>query len=222
MRKMRGFVLIAGLVLLAAISLLSLVAASGMILQKHMASNFTQDAKALENSQFAMSLASAWLYSRANHEREEACTSDCLLPVAIHNPGEVPARAEFESGAWWRLNAVEAGINPITGETVVAWADAGSEPAYWILEELNFQSAAEGEFEDGTHGVGYYRILGRGTGVHPASVAVTESIVARPWGGDYLTNDFPALDQPKHFCAQFDPLLYPQLNCGRMAWRQRR
>ena len=62
--KQRGIALIAGLVLLAAISLLGLMAASGMILQKHMASNFRQDMLALENSEMAGSYASKWLFSR--------------------------------------------------------------------------------------------------------------------------------------------------------------
>lgn len=220
--KVRGFVLIAGLVLLAAVSLLALVAASSMLLQTQMASNFTQDAKALEHSAIAMSYASAWLDSRANHEREEACISNCLLPVAIHNAGEIPALAEYENAAWWRSNAVKAGINPATGEILASYEDLGTEPPHWILEELHFQSAAEGEFEDGTRGVGYYRILGRGTGVHPASIAVIESIVARPWGGDYRLNGFPPGYGPENFCTQFDQAQLLQLDCGRMAWRQRR
>jgi Tfp pilus assembly protein PilX len=51
--KEKGVALIAGLVLLAAISLLALMAASGMVLQKHMATNFQQDAQALENAGIA-------------------------------------------------------------------------------------------------------------------------------------------------------------------------
>jgi Tfp pilus assembly protein PilX len=218
----RGFILIAGLVLLFALSLLGLVAASGMILQQHMASNFTQDAKALENSELAMSFARAWLYSRENHERQDSCTSDCLLPVAVYSAGEIPLRAEFEGAAWWRSHGVKAGINPITGESLMSLAQTGSEPPYWILEELHFQSFAADEGEDGTQGVGYYRILGRGTGAHPASVTVTESIIARPWGGNYQVHEFSAFEGTEHYCAQFDPALSPPLKCGRLAWRQRR
>ena len=218
----RGIALIAGLVLLAALSLLALMAASGMIMQKHMASNFRQDMQALENSGIATSHASAWLYSRPSHEREAACAANCVLPVAIRNAGEIPARAEYESTVWWRENAVEAGTNPITGEVSAYYANSGSEPPRWIIEELHYQSLAGAGFDDGTEGLAYYRILGRGAGVHPASIAVTESIVARPWGGDYQLNDYPPGAEAENFCTQFDEQSGPQFRCGRLAWRQRR
>jgi len=218
----RGIALLAGLVLLAAISLLALMAASGMIMQKHLSSNFRQDMKALENAGIATSYASSWLYSRPQHERDAACSSDCILPVAIRSAGEIPAGAEYESAAWWRVNGVEAGTNPATGETITSYQDSGSEPPRWIIEELHYQSLTESGFEDGTEGLAYYRILGRGAGIHPSSIAVTESIVARPWGGDYQLNEFPAGLEPPDFCAQFDDPSIPSLNCGRLAWRQRR
>jgi Tfp pilus assembly protein PilX len=43
----RGIALLTGLVLLASISLLALMAASGMIMQKQLSTNFRQDIKAL-------------------------------------------------------------------------------------------------------------------------------------------------------------------------------
>jgi Tfp pilus assembly protein PilX len=218
----RGVALIAGLVLLATISLLALVAASGMILQKRMAANFVQDAQALENSEIATSSASSWLYSRPNHERESACVSDCILPLAIHNAGELPARIEYESIAWWRANGVEAGTNPLTGEKVISFTGEGSEPPRWILEEVHYQPTDGSGSGDGTQGVAFYRIIGRGTGTHPVSVAVTESIVARPWGGDYQFTKFPPGPGPGDFCMQFGEQTDKQFKCGRLAWRQRR
>lgn len=218
----RGIALIAGLVLLAAISLLGLMAASGMILQKHMASNFRQDMLALENSEIAGSYASKWLFSRPNHEREAACVSNCTLPVAIRNAGEIPALAEYQSAAWWRANGVAAGTHPVSGENSTSYENSGSEPARWIMEELHFHPLSGNELEDGTEGIAYYRILGRGSGIHPASVAVTESIVARPWGGDYQLGDFPPGPEPDDFCLQFDQQTRQLINCGRLAWRQRR
>jgi Tfp pilus assembly protein PilX len=214
--------MIAGLVLLASISLLALMAASGMIMQKQMASNFRQDMKALENSGIATSYASSWLYSRPKHERAAACSSDCLLPVAIRNAGEIPTAAEYEGAAWWRDNGIEAGTNPATGERIVSYEGSGSEPPRWIIEELHYQSLAGSGFEDGTEGLAYYRILARGSGEHPASIAVTESIVARPWGGDYQLNEFPAALDSAEFCAQFDDPSIALFNCGPQAWRQRR
>ncbi len=218
----KGIALLAGLVLLASISLLALMAASGMIMQKHMASNFRQDMKALENSGIATSYASSWLYSRAKHERDAACSTNCVLPVAIRSAHEIPTAAEYESAAWWRDNGIEAGTNPSTGIKIVSYEDSGSEPPRWIIEELHYQSLAESGFEDGTEGLVYYRILGRGAGLHPSSIAVTESIVARPWGGDYELNPFPPGHEPADFCAQFNDPAIPQFNCGRLAWRQRR
>jgi Tfp pilus assembly protein PilX len=218
----RGIALLAGLVLLASISLLALMAASGMIMQKQLASNFRQDMKALENSGIATSYASSWLYSRPKHERDAGCSSDCVLPVAIRSVSEIPAAAEYESAAWWRDNGVEAGTNPATGEKIVSYEDSGSEPPRWIIEELHYQSLAGSGFEDGTEGLAYYRILGRGAGVHPASIAVTESIVARPWGGDYQLNEFPPGHMLTDFCAQFDDPTIPPFNCGPLTWRQRR
>jgi len=218
----KGIALLAGLVLLASISLLALMAASGMIMQKHMASNFRQDMKALENSGIATSYASSWLYSRAKHERDAACSTNCILPVAIRSAHEIPTAAEYESAAWWRDNGIEAGTNPSTGIKIVSYEDSGSEPPRWIIEELHYQSLAESGFEDGTEGLVYYRILGRGAGLHPSSIAVTESIVARPWGGDYELNAFPPGHEPADFCAQFEDPAIPPFNCGRLAWRQRR
>jgi len=218
----RGIALIAGLVLLAAISLLALLSASGMLLQKHMASNFQQEIQALENSGIANSYASIWLFSRANHEREADCVSNCVLPVAIKNTGSVSARAEYENLAWWRENGVEAGTHPITAENLMSYGDSGSEPPHWIIEELHYQPLPVNALEDGTRGVAYYRVLGRGAGIHAAKVAVTESILARPWGGNYQLPEFQPGADPAEFCRQFSEVSHPQFKCGRLAWRQRR
>ena len=218
----RGIALIAGLVLLSAISLLGLMAASSMILQKHMASNSRQDMLALEYSEIAGSYASRWLFSRPNYEREADCISNCVLPVAIRSAGELPPLAEYQSAAWWRANGIEAGTHPVSGEKTISYENSGSQPPLWILEELYFQPIAGNALEDGTEGIAYYRILARGSGIHPASVAVTESIVARPWGGDYQLGEFPPDPEPDDFCTQFDQQPHPQFSCGRLAWRQRR
>jgi Tfp pilus assembly protein PilX len=218
----RGVALIAGLVLLAALSLLAVVAASGMILQRHMAANYHENDLALENAAIASSFATAWLYSRPNHEREAGCISDCLLPVAIHNAGEIPAQAEFQSLGWWLVNGIVAGINPDSAETVTGSPGTGANPPLWIMEELYFDSAATTGDETGTDGVAYYRILSHGTGTQAGKVAVTESIVARPWGGDYQLGTFPAGAESSVFCLQFASLAEENLDCGRLAWRQRR
>ena len=218
----RGVALIAGLVLLAALSLLALIATSAMILQRHMAANYHENKLALENSAIASSFAIAWLYSRANHEREKACISDCVLPVAIHNAGEIPAQAEYKDSGWWQSNGIEVGVNPESGEPMGDNPGSGAVPPQWIMEELHFEAA---EFvDDGNpfEGVGYYRILSRGTGTQAGKFAVSETIVARPWGGDYELDAFPPAPDVSNFCVQFAGEAEQDYDCGRLAWRQRR
>ena len=65
----QGMVLITGLLLLAAISLLALAGTSGMILQKHMATNFSLDSAALQHAEIAQLEAQSWLLSRPSVRR---------------------------------------------------------------------------------------------------------------------------------------------------------
>ena len=218
----QGVALIAGLALLAALSLLGLVATSGMILQRHMASNYQENKLALENAAIASSFASAWLYSRANYERQGNCISNCILPVAIHNTDEIPAGAEFQGAAWWQLNGVEAGANPESGESVVNTPASGANPPLWILEELHFEPAQIPAGENSFDGVGYYRILSRGSGTKAEKIAITESIVARPWGDRYQLASYPPGPDASSFCLQFTGQTEEGFDCGRLAWRRRR
>ena len=212
-----GVALLTGLMLLASISLLALFTASSTIMQRQQASNFGEHSRAVENAAIAESQARAWLYSRPDNERQLGCLSSCVLPVGIRNPGELPAHPEFESAAWWRINALEAGRHPETGEILASLA-GGSEPARWIIEEIHYETLDAVTGAPAIDGVAYYRILSRGTGKHPGSVAVTEAIVARPWEGDFHAASFPEEGSGTPFCNQF-PGQYP---CGTMAWRQRR
>ena len=218
----RGMALITGLLLLAAISLLALVGASGMILQRHMASNFKHDASALQNAELAQAEGRAWLFSRANHEREPNCATECLLPTAIHPAQQLPALVEFESPAWWQLNAIEAGMDPATGLAVSDYAFDHSSAPRWIIEELHFQPLELEPPLNTTQGVGYYRIFGRGSGGGSHSFAVTEAIVARPWGDSFVPQAYPATEDGVRFCEQLDEVARPLLDCGTQAWRQRR
>jgi Tfp pilus assembly protein PilX len=214
--------LIAGLAMLAALSLLALVATSGMILQRHMAANYHENKLALENSAIASSFATAWLLSRANHERESDCTSDCLLPVAIHNLGEIPTQVEYQSSSWWQSNGIEVGFNPESAESMGDNPGSGAIPPLWIMEELHFEVVENADAGSPFEGVGYYRILSRGTGTQAGKVAVTESIVARPWGDDYQLEVFPPGPEASNFCLQFAGTAEEDHDCGPLAWRQRR
>jgi Tfp pilus assembly protein PilX len=209
--------LLLGLLLLAALSLLAVMSANGMLLQRRMAASFGDRGLALGNADRAVAAARAWLDSRADVERQADCVSGCWLPVAIHAASELPANPEFESAAWWRANSVPAGSHPETGEALSAAAPPG-DASRWIIEEIHFAPPAEVVSGPTVGGIGYYRIIGRGTGTDPASVAVAESVVARPWQGDYESAAYPPSAPPLEFCRQFDP----QLPCGTLAWRQRK
>jgi len=215
--KSRGIALLAGLVLLAAVSLLALSAASGTVLQRNMAINYQENALALQNASIAESHAMAWLNSRAVIERQSSCQTNCLLPVGIRNPGELPAHPEFESAEWWRNNAFTAGYNLQTAETLVT-PDQGAEPARWIIEEIHYLATGDTRDENKAEGLGYYRVLSRGTGRNSRSVAVTELIAARPWDGDFQAGPYPPDGPNRVFCRQF----VARYDCGRLSWRQRR
>jgi len=213
----RGIALFTGLVLLAALSLLALTAASGTVLQRTMAANFQENSLALQNASIAASYARAWLNSRQVVERESGCQDNCILPVGIRNSGELPFQPEFESAAWWRSNAVAVGYNPETAETTTT-PDGGAEPARWIIEEIQYAATGDTRGENMAEGVGYYRIFGRGTGLNTRSVAVIETIVARPWEGDFQAGSYPPDGPFGVFCRPFEN----RYDCGSLAWRQRR
>lgn len=215
--RMRGIALLLGLLLLAALSLLAVIAAKGMLLQRHMAANFEDRERARAAAGLATTAARSWLFSRADYEREAGCEVGCLLPAAIHRHGEIPADPEYESAAWWRERAVAAGSHPDSGLPLGA-TPPDADPAYWLIEEVHFEPFGQPVDGPSVGGIGYYRILGRGQGRQTGSLTVTESIIARPWYGDYEPAEYPARSEPGSFCHQFDEAVA----CGTLAWRQRR
>lgn len=213
----RGVALLTGLLLLAAISLLAVTAAGGMTLQRQQVANYEDRALASTRAALAESHATAWLLSRGDTEREAGCSQNCLVPAGIRNDGELPDAVAFESESWWQANAFAAGTHPATGEAA-GFPAAIEHEAMWLAEEIHFQGAPATQSGPAVAGVGYYRILARGRGRHARSVTVSESIIARPWGGEYEPAAYPPIQPPDSFCGQFDP----SLPCGRLAWRQRR
>ena len=213
----RGIALVTGLILLAALSLLAFMAASGTALQRNMAANYQENSLALKNASAAAAYAKAWLYSRAVFERESACEIDCLLPVGIRHPGELPPQPEFETFAWWGDNAYVAGYNPQTAD-ISPTPDNGTEPAHWIIEEMHYETTGDVRDENRAESVAYYRILSRGTGRTSRSVAVIETIAARPWEGEFLAGNYPPDGLFGAFCSQFEN----RYDCGVVSWRQRR
>jgi Tfp pilus assembly protein PilX len=210
----QGIALLAGLVIMAGISLLALVSTSSMILQGKMAANLHDRQASLLEAARATHWAKAWLYSRPNEEREAGCASDCALPPAIRAEGGIPDDAAFESESWWLGNGTAAGIHPLDGN-----GSASAPIGIWLIEEVHYEPLDKPE-EDTTlpEGIAYYRILSRGRGVQASSVSVSESIVARPWGGDLMAAQFPPSFGVSTFCQQF----LPAYDCGRLTWRQRR
>lgn len=213
----RGMALLTGLILLAAISLLAVTAAGSMTLQRSLAANFEDKSLAAANADLAESYARAWLFSRSDVERETGCLDYCLLPEGIHQNGKIPEDPEFENLAWWRENGAAAGKNPVTGESTAPEVD-DRQTGLWVMEELHFEMTVNTEDETLPAGVGYYRIFSRGAGLQPGSTAVTETIVARPWGGEYLPTEFPPEEPLSAFCRQFDGVA----TCGTVSWRSLR
>jgi len=213
----RGIALVIGLVLLAAVSLLAVLAASGTLLQRNMASNFREHSLALENASIASEFARAWLLGRPANERDPDCLSNCLLPIGVLGPGELPDQPEFAGVGWWQTHGIPAGYNPETA-TNIDDPDLSGRSAYWLIEEIHYEQSAGEPGTNDTSGTGYYRILSRGEGRNASSVAVIESILARPWAGEFIPGTYPPVGPSRSFCRQFAP----EQACGVLSWRQRR
>lgn len=213
----RGIALLMGLVLLSAISLVAVMAANGMVLQRRMSANFGDDYRALARAATATKAARDWLESRADSQRERGCASDCILPVAVLDNGTLPHDPEFQSTAWWRANATAAGSHPETGEPLGPEGVA-DDPPMWIIEEMEYVPLSPNAPEAGPAGIAYCRILALSGADRPGRQTVTETIVARPWDGDYQPLPYPPEQTSPGFCSQFSDAI----PCGTLAWRQRR
>ena len=215
--KARGMALVSGLVVLAAVSLLALTAVGGMTLQQHQSANFLDRLRAEANADAALTTARAWLDSRADTDRQSDCVTGCFMPDEVRPPGTLPPSPEFLPGAWWGRQAADAAQDPLNGSPLPV-GGAGVGKAHWLIEEVHFQVLDPDQSASTLHGVGFYRLLGRGTGRHARSVAVAEAIVARPWQGTYEAAMFPPDRSPGDFCNQFDD----GVPCGMLSWRLRR
>jgi hypothetical protein len=132
-------------------------------------------------------------------------------------PEVLPDRPEFAPATWWNTHGIPVGLNPLTGEQRDIPSE-GAEPARWVMAETYFEQTVDVPGEMTAAGLGYYRIFSRGFGRLMGSVAVSESIVARPWQGKYQAGAYPTSGSIAPFCTQFASR-YP---CGRLAWRQLR
>ncbi len=217
-----GIALLAGLMMLVAISLLALVATASMILQQHMAGNFSDSLQARQSAAFAVSQGKALLLQIGHQERVSDCVQNCFtspLSRVIQQTADIPANPELEDSSWWRSRAIAAGIDPMDGNQTASDLIPTLEPPRFLIEEIHFVDMAAVSTAEGAPplaGVGYYRILGRGVGQGPAAVAVDEAIIARPWSSEPPSGSDTV--NPDGFCDPFRPWY----DCGLMAWRQRR
>jgi Tfp pilus assembly protein PilX len=214
--------LLAGLAILACISLLALVSTASMALQHNMTGNFTDQQLADQGALEAVYRGKHFLYSLDASTRAFDCLEDCFdSPVSgiVRTRNSAPAFPELESLAWWQTWGIDARLDPLTGTAVESPWTLGSEPPRYLLEELYFDQNPEIAPVDGApsiEGIGYYRVLGRGSGLGPAAVAVEEVIFARPWAIEEETGD--PLATVESFCAVFTPWY----DCGVLTRRQRR
>lgn len=216
----RGIALIVGLLLMASMVLLALAIATGVLLERRMAGNFGDGQLALQRAQLAGKWADYWLHSRTVNPLAPDCAEACGPTPPVFAAGQLPHHPEFEDTAWWQLHGAVAGTDPGTGEVRLDYTLPGTSGPLWVIEELHLEPieglvTGPGEPEPA---LGYYRVLSRGSGRLPGSVAVTESIIARPWVSDYVPTPYPPGPDGPWFCTQ----VADEVPCGRMAWRRRR
>ena len=217
-----GVALLAGLILLMAISLLALAATGSMLLQQRMANNFSDSQRANRLAQTALRYGEQALFALGDEQRIAGCTTACFGPAAqalIYANGTLPPYPEEQTQAWWQGWGKVASSEESSPTADPATTLFSPDPLYFLIEEIHFQAAdgAEGQsIESATDGIGYYRILGRATGMGAGSVAVQEAILARPWGTGLLESGSTLPGSGP--CAALSALM----DCGRLSWRKRR
>jgi Tfp pilus assembly protein PilX len=218
-----GMILLLALALLAGLSLLALLAANSMLQQEQMAANHADMELARLSAMSAISSGERYLLAMPGTARIENCASGCFgepAQPAVHDPGTLPPDAEFMPDDWWLewgLTATTESRNNFSETTAIsAWSLPGRYPPQFLVEELRFVANTDPVIEETAPevaGIGYYRILARGTGVAGSSTHVAESIMARPWQLLTSENQSDGID-----CKAFRPWY----DCGRMAYRERR
>jgi Tfp pilus assembly protein PilX len=204
-----GMVLLLGLAILAGLSLLALLAANSMLHQQQMAANLADNELARSSSRYAVDYGERFLMALPGSTRKENCLSDCFvedLDYAIHPEGHFPESPEYQTDHWWLQWASAHEKLPLT-----SWSLPGRMPPQFLIEELKFQPVDLFQASTDTpviNGVGYYRVMGRGTGKGQHTTRLAESIFARPWRA---VDDATGAD-----CAAYRDWF----DCGRMAYRE--
>lgn len=222
LRNQSGLVLLLSLGLLAGLSLLALLAATSMLQQQQMAANHADGELARLSAMAAAHAGEQWVLGLPDASRAGNCSKNCFLEPASHgflDAASAPSQPETLPDEWWLQSAQPLqhaleGAEPAPA-TQLTWHLPGRNPPLFTIRELEFLTPAQPlpEHLPPINGVGYYEVLGRGTGTGIASTHVAEAIVARPWLADSGQAQSDAAG-----CALFRPWV----DCGRMAYRERR
>ena len=208
-----GAVLMLCLLLLIALGLLGLAAASDHLLQTRMTGNLDDQGRADQSAASALAWGEAWLFGLAGEDRVSACSTACESDQVIRASGSFGSQLEQKSLDWWRQNAFRSGLDPVTGSVLDGFESGPLGGGYWLIEELHDLPKAEDGLSPETV---YYRVMARGLSQPGGSWAVTESIIARPWGDAAFTQPFPAGPGQAGLCT----LLTGLSDCGRRGWRK--
>ena len=106
----------------------------------------------------------------------------------IHSEGFYGEDIEHLDSDWWEQNAFGFGMDPASGMLFNEFSEGEIERSYWLIEEIHVEGNSSG-LSPATE-IAYYRISARGSLANHGMYSVTQSIVARPWGDETLTNSF--------------------------------
>ncbi|MFT5769534.1 MAG: Tfp pilus assembly protein PilX [Lysobacterales bacterium] len=209
-----GAVLLLCLLLLSSLTFLGLAAATGHVLQTRMSGNLVDGSVASQSADSAIKWGKGWLFGLNGTARPTACSSTCGALDVIRTEGFYGDDIEHQDLNWWEQTAFEFGKDPATGVLLNALAESESERSHWLIEEIHVEGA-ESEPGPATE-IAYYRISARGSLGNSGIFTVTQSIVARPWGDETLSNSFPKPAEETGICFS----LARDVPCGRLAWRR--
>lgn len=212
-RFTRGAVLMLCLLLLTSLSMLGLAAASDYLSHTNITGNMFDQDLADQSAGSALYWGESWLFGLPGAAREPACNENCAASQVIRARGSYGPAIGQRDLAWWQLHAYRAGTDPVTDAILDGFASGLSGGGYWLIEELHFQ---EDNLDERVSEIAFYRILARSIDQPGGSWSVTESIIARPWGNELLTEPFPSSPDAPGICS----LLDPGSSCGRLAWRK--
>lgn len=209
----QGAVLMLCLLLLTSLSMLGLAAASDYLLQSNMTGNLVDQQRTNQSASSAMEWGENWLFGLPGTIRKPACSTDCTASQVIREHARYSAGIGQRDLGWWQLNAYRAGTDPLTGASLDDFASSPQGGGYWLIEEVYLQDETVDEQVTET---AFYRVLARSLEQDDGSYSVSESIIARPWGNESLTEPFPAIQNQVSLCSALDPVS----PCGRLAWRK--